>query len=158
MVQRTRDLGLYLVMTIANGFNNGNHNPRWALDFWTFYAPRYASETHVIYEIHNEPVAWPPPYSSPTATPPGGVDLQIDAYQVIRAQAPDTPVLFFSYALLGGLFGANDVMADIQSFNTGVFGTSNAVWTPLPYQNQPPSNSCIGRHKIGTLASRNSVR
>jgi hypothetical protein len=34
IVQRTRDLGLYLVMTIGNGANNGNHNRQWAVAFW----------------------------------------------------------------------------------------------------------------------------
>lgn len=58
MVAITRTNGLYLIMTIGNGANNGNHNLAWATNFWHFYAPRYANETHVIYEIHNEPLAW----------------------------------------------------------------------------------------------------
>jgi len=44
IVERTRELGLYLVITIGNGANNGNHNAQWARDFWKFYAPRYAKE------------------------------------------------------------------------------------------------------------------
>ena len=71
IVQRTRDAGLYLVMTIGNGANNGNHNIQWATNFWNFYAPRYANETHVLYEIHNEPMAWGPSYltgTTPTNT------------------------------------------------------------------------------------------
>jgi len=58
MVQMTRDLGLYLIMTIGNGANNGNHNLQWATNFWNLYAARYANETHVLFEIHNEPMAW----------------------------------------------------------------------------------------------------
>jgi len=35
IVERTRELGLYLVITIGNGANNGNHNAQWARDFWS---------------------------------------------------------------------------------------------------------------------------
>jgi hypothetical protein len=56
MVQMTRNEGLYLVLTIGNGANNGTFNYDYVMDFWKFYAPRYANETHVIYEIHNESV------------------------------------------------------------------------------------------------------
>ncbi|MFZ5986646.1 MAG: carbohydrate-binding protein [Bacillota bacterium] len=129
IVQRTRELGLYLVMTIGNGANNGNHNARWAKDFWSFYAPRYANETHVLYEIHNEPVAWGPPYSSTTATPTGAVEMNIDVYKTIRAHAPNTPILIFSYAVLGGTGGTTEALKDIRAFNSAVFGNTNAVWT-----------------------------
>ena len=71
IVQETQDLGLYLVITIGNGANNGNYNRQYVEDFWRFYAPRYANDTNVLYEIQNEPVAWGPPYSSPKAHPPG---------------------------------------------------------------------------------------
>ncbi|TYQ17018.1 UNVERIFIED_CONTAM: dockerin type I repeat protein [Acetivibrio alkalicellulosi] len=129
IVERTRELGLYLVITIGNGANNGNYNGRWARDFWTFYAPRYANETHVLYEIHNEPVAWGPPYSSNRATPTGAVEMNIDAYRIIRQHAPDTPVLLFSYAVIGGTGGTTEALKDIHAFNRAVFGNENAVWT-----------------------------
>jgi hypothetical protein len=129
IVERTRELGLYLVITIGNGANNGNHNAQWARDFWKFYAPRYAKETHVLYEIHNEPVAWGPPYSSSTANPPGAVDMEIDVYRIIRTYAPETPVLLFSYAVFGGKGGAAEALKDIRAFNKAVFGNENAVWT-----------------------------
>jgi len=119
-VERTRELGLYLVITIGNGANNGNHNAQWARDFWKFYAPRYAKETHVLYEIHNEPVAWGPPYSSSTANPPGAVDMEIDVYRIIRTYAPETPVLLFSYAVFGGKGGAAEALKDIRAFNKAV--------------------------------------
>lgn len=128
IVQRTRDLGLYLVMTIGNGANNGNHNRQWATNFWNFYAPRYANETHVIYEIHNEPMAWGPSYLTGT-TPAGTLDMEIAAYRAIRAGAPNTPVLLFSYAVLSGSGGANAALTDIRAFNQAVFGNQTAVWT-----------------------------
>jgi endoglucanase len=128
VVNSTRALGLYLVMTIGNGANNGNHNLQYAVDFWSFYANRYKNETHVVFEIHNEPVAWGPPYSSPTANPPGAINLQVSCYNAIRAVAPNTPVLFFSYAVLGGNGGANAALTDIRALNLQLFGNENAVW------------------------------
>ncbi|MBN2686454.1 MAG: carbohydrate-binding protein [Pontiellaceae bacterium] len=129
VVNATRDLGMYVVITIGNGANNGNHNRAYALDFWKFYAGRYKDETHVIYEIHNEPVAWGPPYSSANANPTGALQMNVDAYKIIRERAPDTPVLFFTYAVLGGSGGASSALTDIRAFNTQVFGTSEATWT-----------------------------
>lgn len=94
MVEMTRELGLYLVITIGNGANNGDYNRDYIIDFWEFYAPRYADETHVIFEIQNEPVAWTPPYSQSV------LDMEVDAYNAIRNHAPDTPVLLMTYAVL----------------------------------------------------------
>lgn len=127
-VQMTRDLGLYLVITIGNGGNNGNHNFRWATNFWNFYAPRYANETHVLYEIHNEPLAWGPSYLTGT-TPTNTLAMEIACYNTIRTHAPNTPVLLFTYAVLAGTGGATEAMKDIRAFNGAVFGNTNAVWT-----------------------------
>jgi hypothetical protein len=128
MVAITRTNGLYLVMTIGNGANNGNHNRAWATNFWNFYAARYANQTHVLFEIHNEPMAWGPSYLTGT-TPPGTLDMEIAAYRAIRANAPNTPVLLFSYAVLSGNGGANAALTDVHAFNQTVFGNQNAVWT-----------------------------
>jgi endoglucanase len=129
IVAETRTNGLYLIMTIGNGANNGNYNLAWITNFWNLYGARYANETHVLYEIQNEPVAWGPPYSAANATPPGGLNMEIAAYRAIRANAPNTPVLLFTYAVFGGTGGANAAMTDIHAFNTTVFGNANAVWT-----------------------------
>jgi endoglucanase len=129
IVASTRNLGLYLIITIGNGAYNGSYNQKWVEDFWTFYAPRYANETHVLFEIQNEPVAWGPPYSSSSATPPGAVAMEVSAYNIIRSYAPNTPVLLFSYAVFGSASGGNAALQDIQAFNTAVFSNPNAVWT-----------------------------
>ncbi|HEX7617167.1 MAG TPA: cellulase family glycosylhydrolase, partial [Verrucomicrobiae bacterium] len=129
IVAETRTNGLYLVITIGNGANNGNYNAAYITNFWNFYAPRYANETHVLFEIQNEPVAWGPPYSAANATPPGGLNMEIAAYNAIRASAPNTPVLLFSYAVFGGTGGASAALTDIHAFNTAVFGNANQVWT-----------------------------
>jgi fibronectin type 3 domain-containing protein/regulation of enolase protein 1 (concanavalin A-like superfamily) len=129
IVAETRTNGLYLIITIGNGANNGNYNAAYITNFWKFYAPRYANETHVLYEIQNEPVAWGPPYSAANATPPGGLNMEVAAYNVIRQYAPNTPILLFTYAVFGGTGGASSAMTDIRAFNTTVFGNANAVWT-----------------------------
>ena len=136
IVQSTRDLGLYLVITIGNGAANGNYNLQYVTNFWKLYSARYANETHVLFEIQNEPVAWGPPYSAANATPPGGLDMEIAAYRTIRQYAPDTPVLLFTYAVLGGTGGATAALTDIHAFNQTVFGNQNAVWT----------NTAVGFH------------
>lgn len=138
IVAATRTNGMYLVMTIGNGANNGNHNLAYATNFWNFYAARYSNETHVIFEIHNEPMAWGPSYLTGT-TPAGTMDMEIAAYRAIRARAPHAPVLIFSYAVLSGNGGANAALNDIRAFNQAVFGMQNAVWT----------NEAVGFHGYG---------
>lgn len=105
MVQMTRDEGLYLVLTIGNGGNNGSFNYDYVIDFWSFYAPRYANEAHVIYEVQNEPHAWSAPY------PQAALTMEADAYALIRSLAPDTPILLFSFAVLGS---GPDAVSDIN--------------------------------------------
>ena len=129
IVAETRTNGLYLILTIGNGAANGNYNRAYETNFWNLYGARYANETHVLYEIQNEPVAWGPPYSAANATPPGALDMEIACYRAIRANAPNTPVLLFTYAVFGGTGGASAAMTDIHAFNTTVFGNANQVWT-----------------------------
>lgn len=131
IVAETATNGLYLIITIGNGANNGDYNLAFATNFWALYAPRYANDTHVLYEIQNEPVAWGPPYSSPSATPPGAMNLEEAAYNVIHANAPNTPVLLFSYSVFGGASGASSALTDIHDFNTAIFGNANEVWTNI---------------------------
>jgi len=128
VVQATRELGMYLVMTIGNGANNGNYNNAYVQDFWKFYAPRYADEKHVLFEIQNEPVGWSPPYSTAAN---GALNMEIEAYNTIRSYAPDSPVLLFSYSVMWGAGAGNDALGDIHLFNQAVFGDQNAEWTNL---------------------------
>ena len=128
VVAMTRTNGMYLIITIANSWANGSYSLSFATNFWNFYAPRYANETHVIYEIHNEPVAWGPPYSSSSANPPGALNMEEACYRIIRAKAPNTPVLLFTYSVLSGSGGASAALTDIQAFNADVLGNANAVW------------------------------
>ncbi|WP_238991364.1 RICIN domain-containing protein [Rariglobus hedericola] len=107
VVQRTRDNGLYLIITIGGGGVNASFNAA----FWNFYAGRYANETHVIYEIQNEPAAGNPPYSGSTPL----MDMELAAYTIIRTKAPNTPVLLMSYSSFQNSAGALQDMAALGS-------------------------------------------
>ena len=99
-VKLTKELGLYFIMTIGN--DPGKFNKEWALDFWKFYAPRYKDEPHVIYEIHNEPVQWAPPYNSPKANPPGrGRDERgmLEAHSLLSSRHSHSRLQLFADAM-----------------------------------------------------------
>jgi hypothetical protein len=116
VVQRTRDNGLYLIITIGGGGVNASFNAA----FWNFYAGRYANETHVIYEIQNEPAAGNPPYSGSAAL----MDMELAAYNIIRARAPATPVLLMSYSSFQNAAGA---LQDIAAFGSAIDWSNAAI-------------------------------
>lgn len=57
-------------------------------EFWAFYAERYKDKQNVIFEICNEV-----PLTDSIA------EVEANAYEIIRERAPDTMVLFYSFAL-----------------------------------------------------------
>jgi hypothetical protein len=135
-VKLTRELGLYLVLNLYEP--PGTFKYEWTMDFWKFYAARYKDETHVIYEIHNEPVTWSPPYVGENANPKGAVKMNVDAYRYIRSVAPDTPLLVFSYSQFRDDMGP-EAMKDIKAFEEGVGGDAKSIWR----------NTCISFHGYG---------
>lgn len=98
LVQATQDNGMYLVVTIG-----GTPNPTFALEFWTYYAPRLIQYPHVIFELQNEP--W---FTNDNGTwraqplPEEWIAFEADAYNIIRSHEPDygpkSIVLLFTYA------------------------------------------------------------
>jgi hypothetical protein len=84
--------GLYVILTIGSGGDNGSFNQTFVTQFWNFYAPRYANRTHVIYEICNEPQAWSAPYNSTT------LSMEKNAFNQIRGLAPNTHIMLMSYS------------------------------------------------------------
>jgi hypothetical protein len=57
LVTLTREAKMYLIITMGNNGENGAiHSMEKTLAFWDLYAAKYADETHVIFEAHNEPV------------------------------------------------------------------------------------------------------
>jgi len=106
VVQMTRDNGLYLIITIGGG----GVNATFIHDFWAFYAPRYKNETHVIFEVQNEPVVRPPVAASV-------ITMEKDAYTTIRIAAPNTPVLLMTYTIFQNSTG---VLADISALGSTI--------------------------------------
>ncbi len=105
LVQRTAAAGLYLIITIGNNGENGAINSlSHSQDFWNFYGPRYKNNSHVIYEAHNEPVAF-----TPNQWTDADWDNQVTLYNTIRSVAPDTLVLLGSFMGFAGdpRYGAN---------------------------------------------------
>ena len=126
VVQMTRDNDLYLVITIGGG----GVNATFIQDFWTFYAPRYANEAHVIYEIQNEPVVRPPVSAAV-------ITMEQNAYTTIRAAAPNTPVLLMSYTIFQN---ATNVLTDIAALGSTI-DWSNAAIAFHGYGENGPSST-----------------
>ena len=113
VVAMTRTNGMYLIITIGGGGVNLN----FATNFWNFYAGRYANETHVLYEIQNESASGAPVSASV-------LNLMTNCYKIIRAKAPNTPVLLFTYVAFNSSAG---VLQDITNVSSVVKWTNAAV-------------------------------
>ncbi|MEP7362525.1 MAG: ATP-binding cassette domain-containing protein [Acidobacteriota bacterium] len=96
--------------------------------FWDVVAPRYANETHVLFELANEPVSWcPENYTDETLRELEGV------YQRIRRHAPDTHVALLSFANVAKTSPpVGDPMGDVVSRMRGI-DWSNASVAIHPY-------------------------
>jgi hypothetical protein len=118
LVKWSREEGFYLVLTIGNLDKNGMYDLDFAMEFWKIYAPRYANELHVLYEIQNEPFAWQAGY------PADVLKMETDLYGLIRTLAPNTPVLLMSYARFET---AKDVLIDLYKIADKVDFANAAV-------------------------------
>jgi hypothetical protein len=94
VVDKAAELGMYIVVDYHPV---GGYNAQDALDWWTIVAPRYKDRTHVIYEAINEPVGWNAGNYTDT-----DVQFQEDLYAHIRALAPDTHIIMWSFANCNG--------------------------------------------------------
>ena len=142
LVQRCGDADLYLIITIGcNGENGTIHSMPFSIDFWNFYGPRYAAETHVIYEAHNEPV----PNTLYSWTMPDDWDNQVTFYNTIRAAAPDTFILLGSFmGFVGdGRYGSDYLASEGVSW-------SNAGFAYHGYESLAGIESAISLMKTST--------
>ncbi|MGO8673244.1 MAG: cellulase family glycosylhydrolase [Capsulimonadaceae bacterium] len=98
LVDECGKAGLYVILTIGGcepGWDvNTQRDSEWdyARQFWTFYAPRYASRTHVIYELHNEPGPWVTGTWSQR-----DYDFQMMLYNTVRQYAPSNHIMLFCW-------------------------------------------------------------
>jgi hypothetical protein len=99
--------GLYVILTIGSGGDNGSFNANFVSQFWNYYAPRYKDKTHVVYEIMNEPQAWSAPYNSTT------LSMEKNTFDLIRNQAPNTHIMLMSYSVPANASQAADECANL---------------------------------------------
>jgi Cellulase (glycosyl hydrolase family 5) len=92
IVKYTDAANIYLIITIGCGDSNVSFNYNQALNFWKFYAGRYANKTLVIYEIHNEPINL---CNDPSDT--ALINMEVACYKIIHSKARRTHIMFFSY-------------------------------------------------------------
>lgn len=92
LVEMTSAAGMYLVIGIGGGATGGSFNIDKVRSFWSFYGPRYASRTHVLYEVQNVP----DPGCSESYKPET-LAMEKEIYMLIRGFAPSTHVALFSF-------------------------------------------------------------
>ncbi len=122
LVAWTSQANMYLVITIGCGSNNGSFNLTQAKAFWNFYAGRYANNTHVIYEIHNEPI-FSCNGNATGADDVAMMDMEAECYNIIRSKAPNTHVILYSN---GGLSHTNQIQGVINGLLTRNVSFANA--------------------------------
>ncbi len=176
LVDYTRDNDLYMVLTIGQLCPQDNiriplppsNNPlvdyetwtyerQFSLDFWEEYAHRYRNETHLIYELINEPWwIFHPGTVHSQGYPSTLLDDEADVYLVARGHAPNTPILLFSYG------GFNNTPAPEQDpCCATVQHDWNALNARLPADKKlrPTTKDAVSFHPYhsGTLAQLRST-
>lgn len=89
-----------MYVLLGNGGPPGTYDKASVLDFWTQVAPRYASKTHVFYEMANEPTRGNPFWGSAPQMTDAVLRNLRDVYAVMRSGAPDTHIVLFTPANL----------------------------------------------------------
>lgn len=100
----TRARGLTLMIDYHN-VDAGRYDRAKALAFWKRVAPRYKDEAHVVYELMNEPGNGGESGSAAAEFEPKtwsdyDLESQKRLYDAVRAAAPATPIVMFSFALI----------------------------------------------------------
>lgn len=113
-VALTRTNNLYLIITIGSG---GVNNSNFIYDFWNLYSKRYANETHVLFEIQNE-------IDSGGPSSAAVINVETNAYYIIRSNAPYAPVMFFSYVALNS---GSAIVQDLKALGSGIPWTNEAL-------------------------------
>jgi len=120
MVEIASQLGMYLIIDYhpVGGYDKAD-----AIAWWTVLAPRYKNRTHVLYELSNEPVAW-----SAAAYNDAAIQFEEDLYQLIRAAAPDTHIILWSFAESSG--DGNNMLTKVQLGTTIDYGNASVGYHP----------------------------
>jgi subfamily B ATP-binding cassette protein MsbA len=94
VVQLAGEAGLY---ALINYHDVGGVDHDFADAFWRAVAPRYAHETHVFYELLNEPVQWFPEHYTPDV-----LAYQEHLYHLVRGLAPQTHLVLLTFPNTAG--------------------------------------------------------
>jgi len=134
LVDLTGSTGLYLIIAIGGGSPGDGHPGNGWFDiekvrsFWTHYGARYADRTHVIYEIQNNPEL-----GCDAVLAQATLDMEREAYALLRSVAPQTHVFLFSFeavptaaALTATIAGVADVV-NFSNASVSMHGTPVCV-------------------------------
>jgi len=102
IVEWCREESLYVVMCMGGQWRDLTLDR--LRQCWEFYAPRYADQTHVVYELNNEP--------------DDNVAVAKTCWPVVRPNAPETHVLLLSPSNIQG--GVNSLFNPIAQIGDAV--------------------------------------
>jgi len=105
IVDWCREDSVYLILTLG-GPKTWSGFADYTRRYWKFYAPRYANQTHVVYEILNEGCM------NTSHCVDSVMELYRECYKIIRDSAPDTHILLLSHSNLTG--GTNSLWDDVD--------------------------------------------
>jgi hypothetical protein len=119
MVQHAADTGMYIIIT--PGDTPGTMSRPYLEAFWGIAADRYKNNTHVIYEITNEPAAWKPSAYDNTV-----LNNLAAVYRIMRSAAPNTPILSLAFPN-----SSENMNGKVSTFTTKVNATAPTllVWS-----------------------------
>lgn len=145
IVAATKSLGIYLILELhgydANNLNSAQPDPVSTPMFWGQVAQRFGSETHVLFDIWNEP------HDVPWSTWKGNAEKIISAIR--SAGANETLVV------VGGLDYAYDLQPLLDPANR-ITGMGPIIYAthPYPLKVMPPAMSPEWDLKFGNVAKQ----
>ncbi len=86
--------GIYVIL---NYHDVGHYDLDHMKQFWEYIAPKYKNDTHVIYELMNEPVKW---YARNYDD--DDIAMVKTLHEIVLSAAPETHQILWSFANLGG--------------------------------------------------------
>lgn len=145
IVAATKSLGLYLMLELhgydAQNLDSAQPDPSSTPQFWAQVARQFGSETHVLFDIWNEP------HSVPWSTWKGNAEKIIKAIR--DAGATETLIV------VGGLDYAYDLSA-LMDVNNRIQGMGPIIYAthPYPLKSNPPSMSAEWDLRFGNVAKQ----
>ncbi len=133
VVKLTAEHGLYAMI---NYHDIGAYDFDHLQTFWKIVAPRYAKNTHVFYELANEPVSWFPEHYSDRV-----IQHQQKIYEFVRELAPDTHLVLLTFPNSESAKGSC-TMTDVAELLT-VVDWSNASVGFHPYYTKGTSDAIV---------------